>query len=177
MSKDKQREVQPVSIPRAEPVTYKIRVQGVLDSQTVQVEGLRIDTPAEADAPTMTTLTGAFQDEDALENVFDQLYTLGLPLISVERVEADRAEPAGDPSARRLTMMDPATYLIQVRGWADESWIEYLDNFSIVVTGSIYLPPGTTLRGRVHDQTALLGVLHQLRQFGTTLISVDCLDV
>ncbi len=177
MSKDKQREMQPVSTPPAKPGTYKIRVQGVLDSQTFQVEGMRIDTRAEADAPTMTTLTGAFQDEEALENVFDQLYTLGLPLISVERVEADRAEPAGDPSARRLTMTGPATYLIQVRGWADESWIEYLDNFSIVVTGSIYLPPGTTLRGRVHDQTALLGVLHSLCRFGTTLVSVEYVDV
>ncbi len=177
MSKHKRREVQHVSTPPAELATYKICVQGALDSQTIQVEGMRIDMLAAADAPTMTTLTGAFQDEEALENMLDQLYTLGLPLISVERVEADRAEPVGDPSARRLTMTGPATYLIQVRGWADESWIEYLDNFSIVVTGSIYLPPGTTLRGRVHDQTALWGVLHSLRRFGTTLVSVECLDV
>jgi len=79
----------------AEPVTYRIRVQGALDnSQTARITGLQVDTEAGEGAPTITTLTGALRDEAELAGVLDRLYVLGLPLISVEREEPDQAAPA-----------------------------------------------------------------------------------
>jgi hypothetical protein len=81
----------------AETVTYRIRVQGSLDHQTASGMGLLIDTQAGTDAPPITTLTGALPDEAALDHLLDKLYTLGLPLISVEREEADADAPAEVP--------------------------------------------------------------------------------
>jgi hypothetical protein len=78
----------------AETVTYRIRVQGILDHQTASVMGLSIDTQTDADATSITTLTGVLPDEAALDYLLDKLYTLGLPLISIEREEADQATPS-----------------------------------------------------------------------------------
>ena len=55
---------------------------------------MQVDTEAGADVPITTTLTGALRDEAELAGVLDRLYALGLPLISVEREEPDRAAPA-----------------------------------------------------------------------------------
>ena len=75
----------------AEAVAYKIRVQGILDdTRSAWVANLHIEVQAAADVPPITTLTGTLRDEDALEDVLDVLNMLGLPLISVERVEIDR---------------------------------------------------------------------------------------
>ena len=78
----------------SEAVICKIRVQGILNRQTASAMGLFSDTQAGADAPPITTLTGALHDEAELEDVLDRLYALGLPLISVEREEPDRVAPA-----------------------------------------------------------------------------------
>jgi len=83
-----------------QPIEIVIRVQGILNSQTTRVEGLHIDSQPRVDAPPITTLTGVLRDEAMLEDVLDKLYTLGLPLISVEREEPDRVEPADDPAAQ-----------------------------------------------------------------------------
>src|SRR5512139_698520 len=75
----------------AEPVTYRIRVQGALDnSQTARITGMQVDTESGEDVPISTTLTGALRDEAELAGVLDRLYALGLPLISVEREEPDQ---------------------------------------------------------------------------------------
>ena len=82
----------------AEPVTYRIQVQGALDnSQTARVTGMQIDTQAGEDAPTITTLTGVLPDEAALNHLLDELYARGLPLISIERAEVDQVAPTGEP--------------------------------------------------------------------------------
>ena len=82
----------------AEAVTYKIRVQGILDdTRSAWVANLHIDVQAAADVPPITTLTGTLRDEDALEDVLDVLNMLGLPLISVERVEIDRPRSTDVP--------------------------------------------------------------------------------
>jgi hypothetical protein len=79
------------------PVEIVIRVQGVLDGRATQVEGLHIDSQTRVDAPPVTTLTGVLPDEAALDHLLDELYERGLPLISVEREEADQAIPTGKP--------------------------------------------------------------------------------
>jgi hypothetical protein len=42
-------------------------------------------------------LTGVLPDEAALNQLLDELYARGLPLISIEREEADQAAPTGEP--------------------------------------------------------------------------------
>ncbi len=82
----------------------------------------------------------------------------------------DKADPH-----RQLTMSSPAAYLIRVRGWVDASWPDYFDNFSIVVSAPLGMPPETTLCGRVPDQSALLGIVHRLNEMKVSLISIECL--
>ena len=94
---------------KAETVTYRIRVQGSLDRQSASVMGLSIDTQTGADAPPITTLTGMLPDEAALDHLLDKLYTLGLPLISVEREEADQVAPPGASTSREGDEPDQIT--------------------------------------------------------------------
>lgn len=80
-------------------------------------------------------------------------------------------------SLPRLAMTGPAAYVIRVRGRVDEKWSEYFDGFSAVASVPADRSPETVLYGRVRDQAALAGMLHYLHQFGTTLVSVECLGV
>jgi hypothetical protein len=75
----------------------------------------------------------------------------------------------------RLTLTTPAAYLIRFRGRVDQNWTDCFDDFLVVVSVSPGRAPETTLRGRVRDQAALLGMLHYLYSYGITLISVKCL--
>ena len=79
------------------PVEIVIRVQGVLHRQTAATLGLISDTQLETDAPPITTLTGVLPDEAALNQLLDELYARGLPLISIERAEVDQVAPTGEP--------------------------------------------------------------------------------
>jgi hypothetical protein len=74
----------------------------------------------------------------------------------------------------RLTLTTPATYLIRVRGQTDKNWTEYFTDFSVEVSTLPGRTAETILRGRVRDQAALLGMLHCLYYYGTTLVSVEC---
>ncbi|MFN2285600.1 MAG: hypothetical protein ACK2UQ_14375 [Anaerolineae bacterium] len=68
------------------PMTYQIKVPGTLDeSWSEWVEGMTIET--EGDDPPITILTGSF-DQAALQGLLRRLYSLGLPMISVNCVEA-----------------------------------------------------------------------------------------
>jgi len=71
------------------PVTYQIKVPGQLDDSWLDWGGeLRIMVETEADYPPVTTLTGTF-DQAGLQGLLRRLYSLGLPLISVNYVEGD----------------------------------------------------------------------------------------
>ena len=79
------------------PVEIVIRVQGVLHRQTAATFGLSSDTRIGTDALSITTLTGVLPDEAALNQLLDELYARGLPLISIERAEVDQVAPTGEP--------------------------------------------------------------------------------
>jgi hypothetical protein len=73
--------------------TYQIKVPGHLDeSWSDWAGGMAIAVNSEGDGPPVTTLTGAVADADqaALQSLLRRLYSLGLPLISVNRVEPDK---------------------------------------------------------------------------------------
>ena len=71
------------------PATYQIRVPGYLDeSWSDWIGGLTITVESEGDGPPVTTLTGTL-DQAALHGLLRRLYSLGLPLISVNWVKRD----------------------------------------------------------------------------------------
>jgi hypothetical protein len=69
------------------PATYQVQVPGELDeSWSDWVAGMTITVESEGDSPPVTTLTGTL-DQAALQGLLRRLYSLGLPLISVNCVE------------------------------------------------------------------------------------------
>jgi hypothetical protein len=70
------------------PVTYRIQVPGHLDeSWSDWVEGMTLAAGSEGDGSPVTTLTGTV-DQAALHGLLRRLYSLGLPLISVDYVKS-----------------------------------------------------------------------------------------
>jgi len=68
-------------------VQYEIKIPGLLDQNWVDwVDNLKIDTETDNEGLSVTTLTGAF-DQAALIGLLRRLYSLGLPLISVNCLE------------------------------------------------------------------------------------------
>ena len=65
------------------PVTYQIKVPGHLDERWTEWDGgMTITVGSESDGTPVTTLIGTI-DQAALQGLLRQLYSLGLPLISV----------------------------------------------------------------------------------------------
>ncbi len=73
----------------SQPASYQIKVPGHLDeSWSEWVEGLTVTVENDDDSLPVTTLTGTF-DQAALQGLLRRLYSLGLPLISVNCIECD----------------------------------------------------------------------------------------
>ena len=69
------------------PATYQIKVPGHLDERWSDwAGGMTVTVEYEEDGPTITILTGSL-DQAALQGLLRRLYSLGLPLISVNCVE------------------------------------------------------------------------------------------
>jgi hypothetical protein len=69
------------------PATYQVQVPGELDeSWSDWVAGMTIAVESEGEGPPVTTLMGTM-DQAALHGVLRRLYSVGLPLISVNRIE------------------------------------------------------------------------------------------
>lgn len=70
---------------QGEQVVYQIQVRGVIDAGWSEwFHGLIICPQANGD----TLLTGAVRDQAALHGLLAKIRDLGLPLLSVERVDA-----------------------------------------------------------------------------------------
>ena len=70
--------------------TYQIKVPGHIgESWSDWAGGMTIAVESEGDGPPVTTLTGTVADQAALQGLLRRLYSLGLPLISVNCVECD----------------------------------------------------------------------------------------
>ena len=69
------------------PATYQIKVPGHIgESWSDWTGGMTITVESEGDGPPITTLTGTV-DQAALHGLLRRLYSLGVPLISVNCVE------------------------------------------------------------------------------------------
>ncbi len=74
-------------IPLDQPGTYEIKVQGLIGRHWLRAfKDLQITAVGE-DGWAITTLAGCMIDQAALQGVLQQLYTLGLVLLSVQRKE------------------------------------------------------------------------------------------
>jgi hypothetical protein len=74
------------------PVTYQIKVPGLLDeSWSDWVAGMTITVECEGDGPAVTTLIGIV-DQAALQGLLRRLYSLGVPLISVNYIAGGSCE-------------------------------------------------------------------------------------
>ena len=72
------------------PATYQIKVPGHLDkSWSDWAGGMTITVEGGDESPPVTTLTGTVADQAALQSLLRRLYSLGLPLISVNCVDCD----------------------------------------------------------------------------------------
>jgi hypothetical protein len=70
-----------------QPGIYEIKVPGRLDASWEEwFEGMEIGVES-GDGPTITTLTGTVADEAALQGLLDRLFSLGLRLLSVVRLQ------------------------------------------------------------------------------------------
>jgi len=73
-----------------QPAIYQIKVPGHLDESWSEWAGGMTITVENGDSgPPTTTLTGAVADQAALHGLLRRLYSLDLPLISVNWVEPD----------------------------------------------------------------------------------------
>jgi hypothetical protein len=80
------------------PATYQIKVPGELDeSWSDWVGEMTIRVESEGEGPPVTTLTG-HMGQAALQGLLRRLYALGLPLVSVLRLEC--GQDAGRCSCR-----------------------------------------------------------------------------
>jgi hypothetical protein len=71
-----------------QPAIYEIKVQGGLDARwAAWFNGLTVTAVQDE-----TTITGCIADQPALHGLLTRIRDLGLPLVSVQRVQAD----AGD---------------------------------------------------------------------------------
>jgi hypothetical protein len=74
----------------SQPVVYQIRLKGHLDSQwTDWFGGLAITLEEDGD----TLLTGPVIDQAALYGLLKKMRDLGMPLVSVNRVQINETHP------------------------------------------------------------------------------------
>ena len=73
-----------------QPAIYQIKVPGHLDeSWSEWAGGMTITLESGGDGPPVTTLTGTVADQAALQSLLRRLYSLGLPLISVDWINIE----------------------------------------------------------------------------------------
>ena len=73
-------------------------------------------------------------------------------------------------------MSEPATYRISVQGTLDKKWSDYCGGMTIENDVVLDQYPMTTLTGQLIDQSALIGVINSLYDFGYPLILVECVE-
>lgn len=77
------------------PVRYRIRVEGIVDSDwSDSLAGMAITIEQQESHHPVSLLTGILEDQGALQGVLNTLFLLNLPLLEVEQSIGD--EPAED---------------------------------------------------------------------------------
>jgi len=72
------------------PVVYQIEVQGRLDETwSTWFDGMAVTVGKSGSHKTVTTLAGPVTDQAALHGILSRIRDLGLPLLSVQRLEKE----------------------------------------------------------------------------------------
>ncbi|MEJ2555021.1 MAG: hypothetical protein P8186_02065 [Anaerolineae bacterium] len=72
-----------------QPATYTIKVQGRLDaSWSAWFDNMAVSVTSGSGGPCITTLTGPVMDQVALHGLLTRIRDLGLPLLTVQCLEA-----------------------------------------------------------------------------------------
>ncbi len=74
------------------------------------------------------------------------------------------------------SMFEPATYRICILGTLDKQWSDYCGGMAIEHQIFLDQYPMTILKGRLTDQSALVGVINSLYDMGCPIISVECVE-
>jgi hypothetical protein len=74
-------------------------------------------------------------------------------------------------------LFESALYRICIVGYLDTSWSEYCGGMTIEQTSDPQFDTITLLKGRLIDQSALMGVLNSLHDIGCPIISVEYVEV
>ena len=75
------------------PATYRIRVQGYIDSAWSElISDMSITTDATTGRGSVTTLVGRLVDQAALSGVLKALYDQRIPILSVENLDEGKGE-------------------------------------------------------------------------------------
>ena len=77
------------------------------------------------------------------------------------------------PSA---SMFEPATYRISILGTLDKQLSDYYGGMTIEHTFVLQQYPVTILTGLLTDQSALIGVINTLYDFGYPILTVECVE-
>jgi hypothetical protein len=81
---------------RSDAGSYEIRLTGHLDAHwTAWFDGMTVSRQSDG----TTVISGPVADQAALHGLLQRVRDLGLPLVSVERVEDDQPDPT-NPNAR-----------------------------------------------------------------------------
>ncbi len=78
------------------PATYRIRVRGTIKARWAdRLGGMAISVATPDEGPAVTTLEGELLDQASLASIFDALYALHLPVLSVECLSASQTDQEG----------------------------------------------------------------------------------
>jgi hypothetical protein len=77
---------------------------------------------------------------------------------------------------RGVSLLEPAVYRIRIQGILDKNWSDYCRGMTIEHEGDATRSAMTILKGRVADQSALIGVLNALFDIGYPILSVEYLE-
>jgi len=73
-------------------------------------------------------------------------------------------------------MSEPATYRISILGTLDKKWSDYYGGMTIEHTIVLQQYAVTILTGLLTDQSALIGVINTLYDFGYPILTVECVE-
>jgi hypothetical protein len=77
---------------------------------------------------------------------------------------------------QRIGMDQPVAYRIEVQGWIDERWSDWLEGMTVTVTSGEGIASITALTGAVVDQAGLQGLLRSLYRLGFPILSISRLE-
>jgi hypothetical protein len=75
-----------------------------------------------------------------------------------------------------VSWLEPAIYRICIQGILDEKWSDYCGGMKIEHGRDPHHHTETILKGRLADQSALVGILNSLHDSGCPILSVERME-